>query len=419
MASQDKRIPAFLSTGTCLMLLLAFPAPVQAVIGAVRVAAVQDTQQVGQVTITILQNGEQVAQEDTDKSGVAYIPLEEGDYTVVTEYSGTRIQEDITVAAGTLASFTADFGRGVLQTNDAPLNRYNPLQVSNAEEGYDVSTADFDGVLSNRFGTPYGQIYLALPYQAEVGETVSSRAILLPGGETVEDREENAERLSQHDVQINGQSFSLQETLTWTMVVQASVTVALIYDGETMIQTRVTFEVRSTLTQTVTTSDGAYFATAGWPVRIPGTFDGVADNTQINFAGAPVDVLAETTTAVFFNPPAQPLGLQPVTISDGGRTQDCMVRSAGLELWADKYDLITGEGTTLHLKISGLAGLPGIVFVALFNNSITVVSMGRGNYQFFIIDPGGIGPGGVVQYDRSLTGIHRGLFNIVAILMQP
>ena len=75
MASQDKRIPAFLSIGTCLMLLLAFPAPVQAVIGAVRVAAVHDTQQVGQVTITILQNGEQVAQEDTDKSGVAYIPL--------------------------------------------------------------------------------------------------------------------------------------------------------------------------------------------------------------------------------------------------------------------------------------------------------------------------------------------------------
>ena len=103
---------------------------------------------------------------------------------MVTEYSGTRIQEDITVAAGALASFTADFGRGVLQTNDAPLNRYNPLQVSNAEEGYDVSTADFDGVLSNRFGTPYGQIYLALPHQAEVGETVSSRAILLAAGET-------------------------------------------------------------------------------------------------------------------------------------------------------------------------------------------------------------------------------------------
>ena len=122
---------------------------------------------------------------------------------------------------------------------------------------------------------------------------------------------------------------------------------------------------------------------------------------------------------VYFNPPPQPVGLQPVTISDMGRTQDCMVRSAGLELWADKYDLLTGEGTSLHLKISGLAGLPGIVFfVALFNNSITVVSMGRGNYQFFIINPGGIGPGGVVQYDRTLTGIHRGLFNIVAILMQ-
>ena len=56
------------------------------------------------------------------------IPLEEGQYTVVTEHAGTSIREDITVEAGALASFTADFGRGVLQTNDAPLNRYNPLR---------------------------------------------------------------------------------------------------------------------------------------------------------------------------------------------------------------------------------------------------------------------------------------------------
>ena len=418
VASQDKRIPALLSIGTSLMLLLAFPAPVQAVIGAVRIAAVQDTQQVAQVTITILQGEEVVAERDTDKSGVAMIPIEEGQYTVVTEHAGTSIREDITVEAGALASFTADFGRGVLQTNDAPLNRYNPLEVSNAEDGYEVSTADFDGLFSARVQTPDGLIFLGFPYQLLEGGRMSWSAILLPAGETADDREESAERLSQHDVQINEQLFSLQESLTWTMVVQASATVALIEDGKTMIQFHFTFEIRSTLTRSVVTSDGAYFATAQWPVGIPGTFDGDAGNTSIDFAGSSVEVVAETPSMVYFNPPPQPVGLQPVTISDMGRTQDCMVRSAGLELWADKYDLLTGKGTSLHLKISGLAGLPGIVFVALFNNSITVVSMGRGNYQFFIINPGGIGPGGVVQYDRTLTGIHRGLFNIVAILMQ-
>ncbi len=116
-----------------LLAALAFPAPVQAVIGAVRVAAIQDTQQVVQVTITILQNEDVVAEEDTDKSGVAFIPLEEGRYTVVTEFTGRRIQEDITVEAEALASFTADFGRGVLQPNDAPLNRYNPVSVSTGD----------------------------------------------------------------------------------------------------------------------------------------------------------------------------------------------------------------------------------------------------------------------------------------------
>ena len=183
VASQDKRIPAFLSIGTSLMLLLAFPAPVQAVIGAVRIAAVQDTQQVAQVTITILQGEEVVAEEDTDKSGVAYISLEEGDYTVVTEYAGTSIREDITVEAGTLASFTADFERGVLLTNDAPLDRYNPLRVSNAEDGYEVSTADYDGLFSARVQTLDGLIFLGFPYQLLEGETMSWSAIILPAGE--------------------------------------------------------------------------------------------------------------------------------------------------------------------------------------------------------------------------------------------
>lgn len=418
MRRQDNRVLA-LSIGACLALLVAFPRPIHAVVGAVRIAAVQDSQQVPGATITILQNEEVVAEEETDKSGVAFIPLEEGDYTIVTELDGTTIREDITVEPGVMASFIADLGRGVLQVNDAPLNRYNPARAVRAEEGYGISTADFDGLLSMRFETPDGVIYLGLPYQAEPGETVSMRAILAPSG-APEDREETAERLTRHALQINDQTYPLQESLTWTTVVQTRATISLLESegGDVMLEYHVTFDVRTTV-QSTAASNGTYFATAGWPVRIAGTFDGRADNTEITFAGTPVDVLAETSVAVFFNPPSEPIGLQPVTITENGTTQDCMVRSAGLELWADKLDLIRGETTQLHLRISGLAGLPGYVFVALFNNSTTVVSMSEGNYQFFILDPREVGPGGTVLYNRTLTGIHRGLFNILAILTQP
>lgn len=418
MRKQDKKRLA-LSIGTCLTLLFAFIPPLHAVVGAVRVAAVQDSQQVPQVTITILQNEEVVAEEETDKSGVAYFPLEEGDYTMVTEHDGTTIREDITVEAGVMASFIADVGRGVLQVNPDPLNRYNPAQAVSAEEGYSLQTADFDGLLSMRFETPDGLIYLGFPYQAQAGETVSMRAILVPGG-APDDREETTERLTEHAFRINDQTFSLQESLTWTTQLQARVTVALLENegGDVMLEYHISLDVRTTV-QYTTPSDNIYFATAGWPVRINGTFDGRADNTEITFGGVPVDPLAETSVAVFFNPPSEPIGLQSVSITDNGTTQDCMVRSAGLELWADKLDLLKGESTQLHLRISGLAGLPGIVFVALFNNSTTVVSMGQGNYQFFILDPKEVDPSGIVTYNRSLTGIRRGLFNILAILTQP
>ena len=190
VANQDERNLALFSIGTCLILLLAFPAPIQAVVGAVRVAAVQDGRPVSQATISIFQDEEVVAEEDTDRSGVAFIPLEEGEYTLVTEFSGKSIRKKITVAPGMLASFTADLARGVLEPNNAPLDRYTPIKASKTKKGYGVSSADFNGLLSIRIDSPYGRIFLGFPYHARAGETVSWSVIVLPQGENEKDLKE-------------------------------------------------------------------------------------------------------------------------------------------------------------------------------------------------------------------------------------
>lgn len=42
--------------------------------------------------------------------------------------------------------------------------------------------------------------------------------------------------------------------------------------------------------------------------------------------------------------------------------------------------------------------------------------MSQGNFQFHQIEPGDVDASGIVEYERTLTGIQRGLFEINALM---
>ena len=68
------------------------------------------------------------------------------------------------------------------------------------------------------------------------------------------------------------------------------------------------------------------------------------------------------------------------------------------------------------LRLFGLQHLTGPAYVSLINASIAIVTISQGNFQFFLIQPGDVDASGIVEYERTLTGIQRGIFEINALM---
>jgi hypothetical protein len=236
---------------------------------------------------------------------------------------------------------------------------------------------------------------------------------LLESGYNTSTMKKNMKKLQDYRLRVGDQTYSLKEQTRWTMTATQTINIALLSKNgkKTHIQITVRMRYQATYTRTKT-----IVGTAGWPVCIPGSFDGNAANTVAQFAGQSIQVRAETSVCVVINLPSKHYGMQPVSIQDGGNTFTADVRNVGLELYADKLQLMRGEGTKAHLNIFGTADMETTAYVHLYNLSAGVVSMAGGNAQFFIINPGQAGTSGTVSYVRNLTGIRRGNFMIFAIL---
>lgn len=403
----------FLPTGILFALLILSPSSIFAVVGAVEIVAGQEGQPNPETTISIFQNGVLVKEEETDNNGMAMIPLEEGDYKIVLKSPGKTIETDISVEAGKLVSLTGNFAKGVITANKLPLGRYRPVNATSIQKGYSVSSADLGGLMSYNLSTPQGSVYVGLPYCASAGDTVSWSVILLEAGYSTSEMNNNLKKLKEYQVRVGDSVYPFSGTTRWTMAAVSTTNIALL--SKNGKKTFVELTVRLRLQPTVRT-DKPLVSTAGWPVCIPGQFDGNAANTHALFGGTPIEVKAETSTCVIINPPSKLVGVQRVTIVDGGTTTEADVHNVSLELYADKTQLMRGEGTQAHLKIHGVADMETTAYVHLFNLSASVVSMAGGNAQFFIINRGDAGPGGTASYVRNLTGIRRGNFLIFAIL---
>lgn len=405
--------------GFCPMALFAFSTFGYAIVAAVQVVVVRDGQPVPQATLNLRQAEEVVAEDETDNLGVGFIPLEEGRYTLEVSASGEMVTGSIELTPEEIASFTVDLDAGTLIANERPTDEYRPVDDAKTAGGYDVAFADLDGLLSVRILLDPGLIYLGIPARAVENRTISWGAVLLPFGETEQEKTEGRNQLAQHVVRIGDSRFSLSGVTKWTMVAQHFINIELLSTSrrDPVVELTLNLNTRASASQSNVNGGGDIVARAGWPVRIPGKFDGLAENTQVTFDGDLVDVVAETSAGVYFNPPNGPFGLQPVSVVEGsGARQTSTIRNIGLELWADDLDLWRGDRTPLHLRLFGLQHLTGPAYVSLINASIAIVTMSQGNFQFFLIQPGDVDASGTVEYERTLTGIQRGIFEINALM---
>jgi len=420
MYQSNSRLNRGVRFGLFILILIAFTLPVHAVVGAVEVVASLDNNPLPGARITILQGDEVVQEEDADRSGVALIPLEEGEYTVLIDSPDGTVKDTVTVGAGQLVSVTGDVAHGTITLNSQPLDRYRHLDTEKAEKGYDVSLADLGGLVSYRFTTPEGSIFLGFPYYTVAGETVSFRAIQLPSGMDAKELDKNTKKLSEYYFTIDDQKYSLKKSESWNFEARMESEVNLVSGkNKTLIEVKADFRLQPWSEQVLAGfgEDTVYFANANWPICIPGEFDGIASNTEVYYGDTRMDVVAETPSSVIFNPPSSLPGLHGVRILEGENTFRCFVRAAHVQLSIDRDKLWTGESTELHLKVLGLEELK-TAYVSLLNLTPSIINISGGNYRFFIINPEDVGEGGVASYDLSVRGTKRGYFNINAILTE-
>ena len=95
------------------------------------------------------------------------------------------------------------------------------------------------------------------------------------------------------------------------------------------------------------------------PVQVvTGKFGGDANFTQVEMAGKPADVVAESPRAVYWK---MPEGVQPgsneVVVKDGSTAVSFPVSVLRLSINADRLTLKRGESTAYHVTVSGFEGL--------------------------------------------------------------
>lgn len=89
-------------------------------------------------------------------------------------------------------------------------------------------------------------------------------------------------------------------------------------------------------------------------------------------------------------------------------------RNLTLKVSADKYNLVKGESTQLHIVVSGLERLEAPAKMTI--DASGVISMGGGNSQKMTIEPAEVNADGTYTTGNALTALSAGTFGVKVVV---
>ena len=100
-------------------------------------------------------------------------------------------------------------------------------------------------------------------------------------------------------------------------------------------------------------------AMGGLMQTVRGPFDGDASNTSVLLNNSAAPIIAESQNSLFYLVPENtPTGSADVLIKDKDRKTSFRVAVLGLQMSADKLNLLKGESTAFHVLVKGADSLP-------------------------------------------------------------
>jgi hypothetical protein len=324
-----------------------------------------------------------------------------------------------------------------------------------------ASVVTANGLHRIAFDTLQGQVIISLPDDVRAGDTISGTVVTKPKGNTDDERNANAPKLSELKLNLGSKfpqdkkellifitprviiepedepgtqspnrtpfSAKLPESFDYTIGVSAPRT-----DASTVtinISRPIWFvNDQATTPGTEPPASARLFSLPsmgqqGRPVEIFGPFDGNASNTTLNFVPDSTNVsggsglykdspLAESPRKAVFECPTNATGPMEITLKEGNIETKGQYRNVGVNLSAPKTNLLKGESTTLTVKFS-VGAPPPTEPVPATVKAEGVITMQGGNYQQFTINQDS-------TITLGITGNETGAWSATAtIVTQP
>ena len=297
------------------------------------------------------------------------------------------------------------------------------------------------------FETPDGSVTVHFPDDVRAGDTLSGVVVAEPEGDSEKKRRKSQDRLDGLVVDVEGQKSSVNEGLAkWSIPAGTSVIVRLLdRKGKELARTSLPVQptplhefaslpaIQEDVTGVVLNlrevppkvkapaSPGDFrLPTVGQTGRTAtstGPFDGDLGTTAITVDGKEVKLLAESPRQLVFESPQGVTGKTVLHLKERDVEIEGAYRSLGVRLYAPTTELTRGQTTTLSAAVDGLTGLTEEIPLDLKTSG--VVSMAGGDEQRITIRPADVGPGGSCSFERTITGIQTGSFNVVATVKVP
>ena len=397
------RLPA--TTISILLLLSLVATPAAAVTGGIEVQVADKGQPVPGATVSLFDDGEKIAEAESDASGAVRLPVEEGDYTLEVQKGGETVTSEIEVGGGALDTWTVN---GAIEQQSEPLPTSQPLLEIDTKADFRASYRVENALVTVELGTPQGIIYLSAAELVELNTQVSWGITLWPTGDTPKKQQKNRETLADYGLNIGGVDVDLKSQ-QWVRVEASVRTRVVLSKGRndvamgyvpTRIGTQNGWEPASDIVR------------AGEGLSFHGHFDGDASNTRIQIGGKDVRVVAESTVSVAIYTDAGVIGLTSVTIFEGNLEQFTRFRNLGLETSIDQAHLRRGQRTTAHIKVTGLGGITEPAYLSVINFTPRIITLAPRNAQVITIDPSLVRADGTYQIDPGVTGVTPGGFII-------
>lgn len=281
-----------------------------------------------------------------------------------------------------------------------------------AQTAYQVDVSTANGLSVTKFTTPQGSIKVNLPDDMAAGDTVSGSIYPEPTGKNQTERDQNLAELNGYTIELEGQRTPVRDK-TFSRSIHGTLTIVLLRQGKSVATTNIP------ISATAPPSPNEFTLPTGGQqgrfIKITGPSNGVfSTQDYAKIGGTTLPQLAESPRSLVLWNTSEVAGLTNFEGQENGVAMQCPFRNIGVNLSAPKLSLIRGETTTLHVVVTGLGELARDQSLDLENNSPSVISMGGGDNQRFMIQPAQVQPGGNYSTDRTLTGIRAGGFGVTA-----